>query len=261
MKKYTSIILIAIISLAFASCKSSKNVSYFQNADKVTINLDKNDYSLKLQPQDKLQITISSLIPSATDAYRIIPAPTDGNDFNPMVNYTVDEKGNIEIPTLGEIKVTGMTATELKEYIEKEVSKAVADPIIIVKLSSFRVNILGEVRNPGAKQATSEKYSILDAIADAGDVTLYGIKTNVMLIREENGTKQFHTLDLTDANLINSPYFYLKQNDVIYVQPDKVRVVNSEFNQNNSFKLSIATAVISAVSVIASLVIALAINK
>lgn len=82
-----------------------------------------------------------------------------------------------------------------------------------------------------------------------------------MLIREENGTKQFHTLDLTDANLINSPYFYLKQNDVIYVQPDKVRVVNSEFNQNNSFKLSIATAVISAVSVIASLVIALAINK
>ena len=86
MKKYTSIILIAIISLAFASCKSSKNVSYFQNADKVTINLDKNDYSLKLQPQDKLQITISSLIPSATDAYRIIPAPTDGNDFNPMGN-------------------------------------------------------------------------------------------------------------------------------------------------------------------------------
>lgn len=261
MKKYISIILIAIVTLAFTSCKSTKNVSYFQNADKVTINLDKNDYLLKLQPSDILNITISSLVPSATDAYRIIPAPTDGNDFNPAVNYTVDNNGEIDIPTLGKIKVSGMTTTELKNHIEKEVSKSVADPIVVVKLNSFRVNVLGEVRSPGAKQSLSEKYSILDAIADAGDITLYGIKTNVMLIREENGKKEFHSIDLTDANLINSPYFYLKQNDVIYVQPDKVRVVNSEFNQNNSFKLSIATAVISAVSVIASLVIALAINK
>lgn len=261
MKKYIGIILVAIVSLAFTSCKSTKNVSYFQNADKVTIDLSKNDYSLKLQPTDQLNITISSLVPSATDAYRIIPAPTDGSDFHPAVNYIVDNNGEIDIPTLGKIKVAGMTTTELKNFIEKEVSKAVADPIVVVKLSSFRVNVLGEVRSPGAKQSISEKYSILDAIADAGDITLYGIKTNVMLIREENGKKEFHTIDLTDANLINSPYFYLKQNDVIYVQPDKVRVVNSEFNQNNSFKLSIATAVISAVSVIASLVIALAINK
>ena len=100
----------------------------------------------------------------------------------------------------------------------------------------------------------------MDALADAGDITMYGIRTNVMLIREEKGVKSFHRLDLTDANLINSDYYYLKQNDVIYVEPDKVKVVNSEYNQNNAFKVSVISTVVSALSVISSMIIAITVK-
>ena len=213
---------------------------------------------LKLIPSDVIDVTISSLIPQATDAYRLVPAPENGLDFNPKTQYVINESGEINVPTIGKVKVAGMTTTQLEDFLRGEVAKS--DPIVKVQLTSFRVNVLGEVRNPGAKTAKTERYTILDAIADAGDLTLYGMRNNVMLIREEDGERRFHTIDLTDANLLNSPYFYLKQNDVIYVEPDKVRVINSEYNQNNSYKLSIASAVISAASVIASLVIALTIK-
>lgn len=161
---------------------------------------------------------------------------------------------------LGTIKAAGCTTRELAEVIRKKVAETVADPIVDVKLQSFRVNVLGEVRNPGAKEAKSERYTIMDALADAGDITMYGIRTNVMLIREEKGVKSFHRLDLTDANLINSDYYYLKQNDVIYVEPDKVKVVNSEYNQNNAFKVSVISTVVSALSVIASMIIAITVK-
>ena len=183
-----------------------------------------------------------------------------GADATSMNQYVINESGEINVPTIGKVKVAGMTTTQLEDFLRGEVAKNVSDPIVKVQLTSFRVNVLGEVRNPGAKTAKTERYTILDAIADAGDLTLYGMRNNVMLIREEDGERRFHTIDLTDANLLNSPYFYLKQNDVIYVEPDKVRVINSEYNQNNSYKLSIASAVISAASVIASLVIALTIK-
>lgn len=261
MKRYIKyFVALAIIVLSVSSCKSTKSVAYFQNAETVKSKIESGEYMLKLIPSDVIDVTISSLIPQATDAYRLVPAPENGLDFNPKTQYVINESGEINVPTIGKVKVAGMTTTQLEDFLRGEVAKNVSDPIVKVQLTSFRVNVLGEVRNPGAKTAKTERYTILDAIADAGDLTLYGMRNNVMLIREEDGERRFHTIDLTDANLLNSPYFYLKQNDVIYVEPDKVRVINSEYNQNNSYKLSIASAVISAASVIASLIIALTIK-
>lgn len=261
MKKYNVITLIlALVIFSLSSCKSTKSVAYFQNADTVKLDVTKGDYSLKLIPADVINVTISSLVPEATDIFRFVPAPTDGSTFNPTTRYVIAENGTIEIPVLGTIKAAGCTTRELAEVIRKKVAETVADPIVDVKLQSFRVNVLGEVRNPGAKEAKSERYTIMDALADAGDITMYGIRTNVMLIREEKGVKSFHRLDLTDANLINSDYYYLKQNDVIYVEPDKVKVVNSEYNQNNAFKVSVISTVVSALSVIASMIIAITVK-
>lgn len=264
------ILAIAIISLT-ASCRTGKNIAYFQNADTLK-SLENTDYALKLIPSDQLKIMISSLIPEATDIFSQTAAnytTTDGSQVSNQSTtisekyslYIIDKNGEIEMPIIGKLKLAGLSTLEATDLIKQRLSEHVQDPIVRVELANFRVNVLGEVTTPGAKTVKTERYSIFDAIADAGDLTIYGKRENVMLIREENGTRTFHRIDLTDANIVNSPYFYLKQNDVLYIEPDKVRVANSEYNTNNSFKISVVSTVVSAISVIASLVIALAINK
>ena len=126
---------------------------------------------------------------------------------------------------------------------------------------NFRVNVLGEVKNPGQIVVTTERFSIFDALATVGDLTEYGRRENVTLIREVDGVRTYHRINLNDANVVNSPYFYLQQNDVIYVEPNKVRKDNSKYNQNNSFRIQVVSTVVSLASVISSLLIALVINN
>ena len=153
-----------------------------------------------------------------------------------------------------------MTTQQLTADLVDRISAEVADPMVRVELVNFRVNILGEVARPGSFNVDRERYSVLDALADAGDLTPYGERSNVLLIREENGKRVCHSLDLNDSKLLESPYFYLKQNDAIVVQPNKIRQDNSKYNQNNAYKLSVISTVVSACSIIASLVIALAVK-
>ena len=135
------------------------------------------------------------------------------------------------------------------------------NPYVRVQLASVRVNVMGEVNAPGAKWVAKERYSVLDAISDAGDINQYGRRDNILLIREEaDGTRSYHRLDLGSSDLLTSPYFYLQQNDVVYVEPNDVRQSNAEYNQNNSYKVQVISTAISAVSVIATLIIALVIK-
>ena len=122
---------------------------------------------------------------------------------------------------------------------------------------NFNVNVLGEVRNPGRINVETQRFSVLDALAKAGDLTEYGLRDGVIVIREENGQKTYHRLNLNDAAVLSSPYFYLQQNDVVYVEPNKIRRENSKYNQNNAFKLSVISTIVSACSVVVSLIIAL----
>ena len=122
------------------------------------------------------------------------------------------------------------------------------------------MNVLGEVRNPGSVEVKTERFSVLDALAAAGDMTQYGVRNEVMLIREENGKRSYHTLNLEDAAIVNSPYFFLSQNDVIYVKPNKVLESNASYDTNNAYRISVVSTVVSVMSVIASLVIALTVK-
>ena len=153
--------------------------------------------------------------------------------------------------------VSGLTTRQLSDAITAEVEKSVRNPHVRVQLLNFRVNVLGEVKRPGAIAVTKERYTILDAIADAQDLTNYGKRDNILLIREEDGVATYHRIDLTDASLLTSPYFYLRQNDVIYVEPNKIITDNSKYNQYSGYKLSVISTVVGALSVVASLVIAL----
>ena len=269
-KGFCYLVLILMLSIVGGtSCSSSKeSLTYFQNIDSVSVvkGISINEYAVKVVPNDELKIVVTSQVPEATAQYNLPMANYGKADqlstaSNPIIqSYVVDKEGYVTLPVLGKIYVAGKTTDEISAQIKQLVEKDVRDPYVMVNFCGFRVNVLGEVQSPGAKIVSKERYSILDAIADAEDLTEYGKRDNVLLIREQNGVKQTVRLNLNDANVLQSPYFYLQQNDVIYVEPNKIKKDNSKYNQNSAFKMSVVSTVVSACSVIASMVIALTVK-
>ncbi len=260
--------LVVCLSALLSACSTSKNsLTYFDDIKGIESgSVPSTEYSVKIIPNDELFITVTSLNPQATAAYNL---PISNPGILEVLNvstqpqqqtYIVDNAGNIDVPQVGKVHVEGLTTQQIKEKLVELISKDVDDPIIRVELMNFRVNVLGEVQKPGAVSVRRERYSVLDALADAGDLTEFGERSNVLLIREENGAKTYHRLNLNEVSTLSSPYFYLQQNDVVYVEPNDIRKDNSKYNQNNAFKLSVISTIVSACSVIASLVIALTVK-
>lgn len=269
MKKKLSLMVTALIALLLASCGVKKDLTYFENIDDKPEVLDSiySDYAVRIKPADELLITVWSEVAEATLLYNLPQVAyaeagdTEMTANRKVLSYIVDQDGYISFPVVGKVKVEGMTTSEVAGMLTKRISNDVRDPLVRVQMANFRVNVMGEVNSPRTITVKNERFTVLDALSAAGDLTVYGRRDNVLLIREEDGKRSYHRLDLTKADLLTSPYYYLQQNDVIYVEPDKVRRSNAEYNQNNSFKVQIISATISAVSVIASLVIALVINN
>lgn len=257
-----------LLILALTGCtKTSSSLTYFQNIDSIAnVPITAGDFDLRIEPDDELFISVNSLVPEATAAYNLPlsnPATISSlrlTEQPRQTTYIVSESGYIILPVLGRMYVKGLTTQELAERITKEVEKEVKDPVVKVQLLNFRVNVLGEVAHPGSRNITRERYSILDAISDAGDLTPYGQRDQVILIREENGKRAYHQLNLNDVATLSSPYFYMQQNDVLYVAPNNIRKDNAKYNQNNAYKISVISTVVSACSVVASLVIALVVK-
>ena len=171
--------------------------------------------------------------------------------------YIVNDEGYIMLPQLGRYMAKGKTLGEISAEITSMVERDVKDPYVRVDLVNFSVDVMGEVKSPQRVYSGHEHFSVLDALSQCGDLTEFGRRDRVYVIRTEEGKRDFHRLDLSSSDVFNSPYFYLKQHDVIYVEPNQIRIDNSKYNQNNAFKLSVISTVVSSVSVIASLIIAL----
>lgn len=256
----------AIISLA--SCSSTKTqLPYFTDISDITEGtLPLADYAPQIKPDDELMISITSSIPEATAHYNIpLSNPATRESLNMsttprQLTYIVDSQGNIQIPTVGTMHVAGLTVEELQQKLETIVRRDVADANVRVELINFQIVVAGEVARPSTVRVTRQRFSILDALSAAGDLTPYGERNNVLIIREENGKRVFAHLDLNSSDLLTSPYFYMQQNDYIYVEPNEIRQANSRYNQDNAYKLTVISTVVSAASVIASLVIALTIK-
>ncbi len=257
--------LIALITLTLAGCHSNRDLVYFNDIDKNPEVLESKykKYAVKVKPADELLITVRSEVPEATAMYNMpqvdyaLSSDASVNVSSKILSYVVDEAGCINFPVVGKVEVGGLTTSEITDKLIELISKDVHNPYVRVQLASFRVNVLGEVEEPGAMEVTTERYSVLDAISDAGDLTQYGRRDNVLLIREIDGNRTYHRLDLTSSETLTSPYFYLQQNDVIYVEPNDVRKSNSAYDQNKSYKVQVASVVTSAISVIVSLIISL----
>jgi polysaccharide export outer membrane protein len=226
------------LMLLCASCVNTKKAVYFNNIGDATLTpavSDLEPVEPVLKPNDILSITVSSLNPEASDVFNAPNVPTSvvystsPTTTTQANGYLVDLEGSIQFPILGTIKVAGLTKGELKQRLTKTLldKKLLVDPIVDIRYLNFRVSVMGEVTRPSVVTVPSEKISLLEALALAGDLTIYARRDNVMVIREENGKRIIKRIDLTSTSLFTSPYYYLKSNDIVYAEPNKSKVASS----------------------------------
>lgn len=261
-KIYAAIVSLSVI-LGLSSCGSTKNVAYFQNADSISLAASRVLYEAKIMPKDELTITVLTTDPKASAPFNLSVSNTIGSNgqlsttAGSLQGYLVDNDGNIEFPIVGTLHVGGLTKSQCENLIKGKVKPYLAEtenPIVTVRMASYRVVVTGEVSKPCVVSVPQEKMSVIEALAQAGDLTIYGKRENVLLIREDpQGEKHVHRLNLNDANIINSPYFYLQQNDVLYVEPNKVKAQNSAIGSATTLWFSATSILVSIASLIVNI--------
>lgn len=247
-ENYRKLSLILLLALLFSSCASTKTIHYFQDTEGIELNDTITNYEPKIQFGDILNINVSSPEPDAAIPYNIYE--TQNNGVARPLPYIVTAKGYINFPSIGRFKVAGLTIEEVTEQLKNKLLPFLNDPIINVRLQNFKVSVLGEVRIPGSYPVSTERINIIEAIALAGDLTIYGNRESVTLIREQDGKRTIKEIDLTNRALFNSPYYYLTQNDIIYVEQNKTRVNSSSVGPNSYILVSIVSVLISVAAII-----------
>ena len=213
MKKLISFIFAVTLLLTITSCGTSKSVAYIQNSDSINYDNSRYLYDAKIMPKDQLTITVNTVNPEASTPYNLLlqnsyyQGRTMSSGGGTLMPYLVDNDGYINFPVIGRLKVGGLTKSECENMILEKIRPYMAEtenPVVTVRMSSYSVSVIGEVARPGSFQVAREKITILEALAQAGDLTIYGVRDKVKLIREDaTGKKEIHTLDLTNANIVN----------------------------------------------------------
>lgn len=250
--------------LFIVSCSTQKNIAYLQDAGMDSAVVVQELYDARIKPKDLLTITVNTFDREASVPFNLMypsgsASPSvSTNGENSLQKYLVDNEGSIDFPVLGKIKVADMTKNQVEAYLKEQLRPYLKEePLINVRMVNYKISVLGEVNRPNTYTITNEKVNILEALALAGDLTIYGKRDNVKLMRESvDGKREVVILDLTDKNLIHSPYFYLQQNDVLYVEPNKTRMRNSKYSALTGQILSGVTAAVSVASLIVTIIAA-----
>ena len=252
------------IVIMMGSCGSSKQIAYFQNIDTLSLAASKGLYDAKIMPKDELTITVLTTNPEVSAPFNLTVNSKVGSSGQmssgggSLQGYLVDNDGDINFPVVGKLHVAGMTKTECEDMIKEKITPYLAkteNPIVTVRTSSYRVTVIGEVGNPKVVPVITGQMSIIEALAQAGDLSIYGKRDNVLLIREDaTGEKHSYRLNLNDANLFNSPYYYLQQNDIVYVEPNKVKAKNSTIGSSTTLWFSFVGIVTSVASLVLSVI-------
>ena len=253
MKK---ILLMAMLALALASCNTSKKIVYFQDIQVNRPEAITEARDITVQPKDQISILVSSKDPQLAALFNLPRVQyrvggTDAQSTNGDVSgYTLDTEGYIDFPVLGRLYVAGMTKSEIASFIKKRLmdENLINDPVVTVEFMNLYYSILGEVNNPGKYMITKDQITLLEALSMAGDLTIYGKRDAIFVVREEDGQRVTHWVDLRTQDLFHSPVYYLKQNDVIYVQPNKVRAGQSTINENSVKSVSLWISIASFLS-------------
>lgn len=225
---------ISIFNLGLIGCTTSKEILYFQNIDDAKLKPLTTEYEATIKKDDRLTIIVSGPDKMVCAPYNLTlnEMSSSGGSLgtNPetaTLSYLVDANGNINFPILGQIHVEGMTRNDLVNYLTEEIGKDIKEPIVYVSFRNYKVTILGEVKSPGTYTIESEKINILQALGRAGDLNLTAQRNDILLLREVDGVLEHHRIDLRSKEILESPYFYLQQNDVLYVSPSATRVATA----------------------------------
>ena len=254
-----------LLPFLLTACQSYKKVPYFQNVEVVNeVEQQEKLYDAKIMPKDLLTIVVSCTSPELAIPFNLTVASNAGIAVStssyvttqPVLQpYLVDNEGNINFPVLGELKLGGLTKREAEQLIIDKLKPYMKEtPIVTVRMVNYKISVIGEVTKPGTFTISNEKVNLLEALAMAGDMTVYGLRDNVKLIREDaNGKQQIVTLDLNKAETILSPYYWLQQNDIVYITPNKAKARNSDVGNSTSLWFSATSILVSVVSLLVNI--------
>ncbi|NHM06420.1 polysaccharide export protein [Flavobacterium sp. CYK-4] len=235
MKLFTksSYIFMVSLLLILSGCADKKKLVYLQGIDNQKNYDNSLRYEIKLQPDDLLSIVVTAENPEVTTPFNL-PLIQGNVTTNSQTGRTflIDNDGYIEYPVLGRIKLGGLTRTEATAKLTQMVSNYINNPVITVRIMNYKVSVLGEVAKPGSFNIPGERITVLEALSLAGDLTIYGKRKNILLIRDDEGKKTYTRIDLTDSQLLNSSNFYLAQNDILIVEPNKPKLNSSIVGPN-----------------------------
>lgn len=253
MKKL--LLSLTLLLTMLASCKTEEKILYFQD---IVVNQPEEIQgarTITVQPKDQISIVVSSKDPQLAALFNLtriqlragVTDLSSGGNNGEVSGYTLDDQGNIDFPVLGTLKVAGMTKSQIAALIKEKLiaENLVKDPVVTVEFMNLYFSVLGEVKNPGKYAITKDQVTLLEAIAQAGDLTITGKRDAIFVIREEEGQRVTHGVDLRSQRIFQSPVYYLKQNDVIYVQPNKMRAGQSTINENNVKSVSLWVSIAS----------------
>lgn len=261
---YKYFLSLLVFPLLISSCGSSEKIAYIQNPEQLSNMANQTLFDARIMPKDILTVTVTTIDPEAAVPFNLsIPTTVSQASSKTLTSqpvlqdYLVANDGTIDFPIIGEIKVAGLTKKECEAMILEKIRPYLAEaekPIVTVRMSSYSIAVLGEVKNPGSFPVSREKINIFEALAMAGDMTIYGVRDRVRLIREDaEGKKEIHVLNLSDANVINSPYYYLQQNDIVYVEPSKVKKQDARVGSMTNLWFSATSILVSLASIIVTI--------
>jgi polysaccharide export outer membrane protein len=249
-------IFFIFISLFFISCGSKEDVVYFQGVDSVGSSRPIVNYVPVIRPDDMLTITVSALDLDAVRPFNLQSVAFTDQDGQSgrtaLQTYLVDPNGNINFPVLGSLKLAGLNRNKATTLVTDLLKEYIKNPMVNIRTVNFKVTVLGEVNRPGSYTIQNERITILEAIGLAGDMRIQAERKNVLVVREDNGKKTYHRVNMTSEEVFNSPVYYLTQNDVIYVEPNSSRVKSSTVGPNVGATLSVITTLITTAAFLVS---------
>ena len=263
--KLHSLLIIGLCALLLSGCSSYKKVPYLQDADVVnSLQKPLPMYDAKIMPKDLLTITVNSTDPEAAAPFNLtVQTPYNATGTNTLnrqstlQQYLVNNDGTIDFPVLGRLEVSGLTKSEAENLIRTKLGAYLKEsPIVTVRMTNYKISVLGEVARPGMFTINNEKVNIFEALALAGDLTIWGMRDNVKLIREDAvGQREVINLNLNQVDIVTSPYYYLQQNDILYVTPNKSKAKNSGIGQSTSLWFSATSILVSIANIIVTFLV------
>ena len=264
MKKKSFIIIFSFVLFFLSSCTSKKKLDYLQNIESVALEASMKNAKSTIQPNDQLVIMVTAKDMDVVKPFNqnfssgqilqySLPsnnAPAQSQTSASGPTYMVDSQGNIEFPVIGKINTENKTTEELRDILKKEISKYVLNPQVSVRNTNYKITVLGEVNRPGTYNIPDAQTTLLEVLGLAGDLSIYGNREDILVVRNIDGIMSKERIDLTKADFINSPFFYLKQNDVIIVSPNETRQKSARLDPNAGIYISVASIVVTILALI-----------